>query len=187
MCKELNISHGLLCRYVFKSDDDTYINMPALMHRLTHEFVNRTRFILGMIWRFPSLHIQRPGKLCSKWCIPFSILPGLDHYPTYASGSFYVMTQDLAKEIYDMAIRTPFFWVDDAYMSGIVVVRIPGLEHIDISKAFRFNIPIYKTSLDKEPHTLIVTLMKKPIELWKFHLPRVDKAELAILGKKKTC
>ena len=43
-----------------------------------------------------------------------------DNYGQYCSGSAFLFTGDLPKEMYEVSKRIRFFWVDDFYISGLV-------------------------------------------------------------------
>ena len=173
-------------KYIFKSDDDVYVNMPLLLRRLTTEFSNRHRFIMGLIWTYPSLHVQRPGKLCQRWCTPYDVLPGMVHYPTFAAGAFYIMSRDLAPEIFNMSTRTPFYWVDDAYMTGIVAKRIRNLTHISITRSYKFNQNKFLRAMNtSKPSNLIVTLTRNPKRIWEEQLKKMATRDIQILGEKR--
>ena len=44
-----------------------------------------------------------------------------DHYPTYCSGSAFLMSIDAAISMHKASYDVPFFWVDDFYLTGLLV------------------------------------------------------------------
>jgi Galactosyltransferase len=46
-----------------------------------------------------------------------------DSYPTYCSGSAFVMSTDVAVALHRVSYDVPFFWVDDLYVTGLLVLK----------------------------------------------------------------
>lgn len=55
----------------------------------------------------------------SKWYAPKEMFAE-DMYPDFCSGSAYLMKADAAAKICSISEKTKFFWVDDAYVTGIL-------------------------------------------------------------------
>lgn len=63
------------------------------------------------------LVIRKKG---SKWYVSKEE-HALDTYGKYCSGSAYILTNDLPKRMYDVSLHVKFFWVDDYYMTGLLL------------------------------------------------------------------
>jgi len=46
-----------------------------------------------------------------------------DFYPTYCSGSAFVMSPDVVVALHRVSYSVPFFWVDDFYLTGLLALR----------------------------------------------------------------
>lgn len=101
---------------VLKVDDDMFVNMFKLMQ-----------------WRLPVLRHQPRQMMCEvvrngrirrekgdKWAILPEELLGRKKYPTYCRGYLVLVTPDLIKLALDKVSSTPFFWIDDVYLYGLV-------------------------------------------------------------------
>lgn len=127
----LNTLYGLAwvhehCRnaeVVMKVDDDIAVDMynvfPRIITRLTfetnHVFCNR-------------LHhepIQRDSNL--KYFVPESELKGKSIFPPYCEGKVVIFTSDIVYSILNQASNTPVFWLEDVYVYGLVLNKIPNL------------------------------------------------------------
>ena len=62
-----------------------------------------------------------------------------DSYPTYCSGLAYILTPHAVTSTLAVAPCTSFFWVDDVYMTGILVEKT-GIPHHTIESRYMFDI-----------------------------------------------
>ena len=110
-------------RFILKTDDDIFVNMFNLVRHLKSlvEFgggeVNR--LLLCLVWY--RMKVIRDAK--SKWFISKAEFSD-DYFATYCSGSAYVMTPDVVADMYNASLQTPFFWVDDFYITGLLAGKI---------------------------------------------------------------
>jgi beta-1,3-galactosyltransferase 1 len=62
------------------------------------------------------------------------------YYPyTSCSGLAVFISRDLVPLLYKVAFMSPFFWVDDFYLFGILPAKLDGVIH-------QYQIPGYKNS-----------------------------------------
>ena len=112
--------------YTIKSDDDVFANIFKIM-QLTEERGPRNRFLVCFHWH--GMMINRPGKDRSyeRWWLPLDVLPGKKVFEPYCAGLGWIFTTNIAKELVKIAYTTPFSWIDDAYISGIVMNQVKNL------------------------------------------------------------
>lgn len=127
-----------------KCDDDTFVNIPNLIHVLlggtvplykaTLSFYDKnTIFVTKTKNRLPdSKQLLLGYKFCnakkildtsSKWYAPNYMFSG-DFYPDYLSGTAYILTNDTGKELYNGSLITPVFHLEDVYLTGFVAEKI---------------------------------------------------------------
>ncbi|XP_064471390.1 beta-1,3-galactosyltransferase 1-like isoform X2 [Ornithodoros turicata] len=103
-------------RFVLKTDDDMFINVPNLITLL--RTVGRKKLLLGCL-------ISRATPVrdwSSKWYVPSFVYA--DHtYPDYLSGTGYVMSREVVKSLLQTALATPFFYLEDIFVTGIVAQK----------------------------------------------------------------
>ncbi|XP_055700691.1 beta-1,3-galactosyltransferase 5-like [Phlebotomus papatasi] len=105
-------------QFIFKSDDDIFVNTP-LMSKHIQKMENKSNFIFCAIsWR---PHVIRDKR--SKWYVSPDIYPN-ETYPVYCPGYGVLLTTDVAQKLHKAAETTPFFWVDDVYVLGILREKI---------------------------------------------------------------
>ncbi|XP_004533420.1 beta-1,3-galactosyltransferase 1 [Ceratitis capitata] len=130
--------------FFMKADDDTFLNMPNLLHYLLGGTIplyndtmdlydTHTYRVLSPRNRFNSTRNYLGGHLfCSsrpvsvisnKWYMPYYMFPG-DKYPKYLSGSAYVMSADVVSRLYAAALNTTFIHIEDVYLTGMCAEKI---------------------------------------------------------------
>ncbi|XP_046573948.1 beta-1,3-galactosyltransferase 5-like [Haliotis rubra] len=117
-------------KLIVKADDDVLINVFNLV-----EYISKTDFRQHFL--YCELYydgLTRREKL-SKWYVKRRDYP-FDNYPTYCSGMAYLMSPDVARELYKASENTRFYWVDDVYVTGILALKVnptfrPMVEHHD--------------------------------------------------------
>ena len=60
------------------------------------------------------------------------------NYPKYCSGNAFILDTASAKDFVDASLRVPFLWVDDVFITGVLVKEI-GLELKDISSLYELS------------------------------------------------
>ncbi|XP_068129593.1 beta-1,3-galactosyltransferase 2-like [Hyperolius riggenbachi] len=97
--------------YVIKTDNDMFLNVDYLVHKLLHpELPVRQNYITGLL-------VSGTGPLRDKgykYHVPKEVYPN-DTYPIYCAGSGYVFSVDMAKKIYDVAQKIRVIPIEDAF------------------------------------------------------------------------
>ncbi|CAK1593545.1 unnamed protein product [Parnassius mnemosyne] len=116
-------------RYILKTDDDMYINVPNLVSNL-HKHANA--FDEGVAKGNKSKEYLLIGHLIcgarpvqdskSKWYSPRYMYAGRV-YPRYLSGTGYVMSAPTTQALYSAALITSYFHLEDIYITGMCAIR----------------------------------------------------------------
>jgi hypothetical protein len=103
--------------FVLKLDDDMIVNMFYLLHSVLAHMRGKRNIILCHLFFIGRATIYRYGK----WKVDSHIFPSKAVYPyNYCNGPFVLMTSDLIEPMYEAAKTTPFFWIDDIYLFGML-------------------------------------------------------------------
>ncbi|XP_059471379.1 beta-1,3-galactosyltransferase 1-like isoform X2 [Neocloeon triangulifer] len=135
-------SHCRHAQYVMKTDDDMYVNLPKLITFLQEDLAKfrpakqppakpaltptlattalpdfaeaKSTLLVGTL-----ICGARPiSNSRSKWYSPKYMFPDRT-YPKYLSGTGYVMSAQVVKRLYEAALRTPLFHLEDVYITGL--------------------------------------------------------------------
>ncbi|XP_053400633.1 beta-1,3-galactosyltransferase 1-like [Mercenaria mercenaria] len=135
-----------------KVDDDVFLNVFKLMEELESNFRNKTRQIWCPVRNKGTSQIQRKK---GKWKIDENEFKNMTYFPvTYCNGFFTVITRDIIQEMYEAARVTPFFWVDDVYLFGLLPDKIKNVKHAPLMNLNLNEKDIFE-SKDKKCHLLV--------------------------------
>ena len=70
---------------------------------------------------------------CNKWCVDENVFPGRQYYPVYCAGLAFALSIDLVAELYSAAMRTPTFWIDDVFVTGVLLAQIQGVHRVSLN------------------------------------------------------
>ncbi|CAB3237369.1 unnamed protein product [Arctia plantaginis] len=115
-------------RYILKTDDDMYINVPNLIENLRNrskEFDKRTKgkkekeyMLIGDL-----ICGARPVlDSTNKWYSPRYMYGGRV-YPKYLSGTGYALSAHTARALYEAALKTNYFHLEDIFITGMCASR----------------------------------------------------------------
>ncbi|XP_062604138.1 beta-1,3-galactosyltransferase 1-like [Saccostrea cucullata] len=117
---------------VVKVDDDMFVNLFYLMEYYLPKYRKSKRSIMCQIRPKGTSPIMRQK---SKWQVNEDQFKNMTHYPiTYCNGYFVLISADIIRELYKSSFLTPFFWVDDVYLYGLLPARIGDVEFTQIAK-----------------------------------------------------
>lgn len=143
-------------KYVLKTDDDMYVNLPALKLTLKkYDSVLKTS--IGGQCRINESPIRQKGY---KWYVPREMYPP-SQFPGYCSGTGYVTSMDVVQKVYEVSKHVPFFYLEDVYV-GICVHRL-GMKVTRIQGFNAGRVPLgcnYKNSYVITSHQLDPKLLR---------------------------
>lgn len=122
-------------KYVLKTDDDVFVNMPSVMSFLNNSLSRFGSRKLILCTPFIQAIVKRSWR--SKWRVSFSEYP-YKYYPNYCPGWAIIYSPDVVFELYREAQRSEYFWIDDVHITGILAKRLnlkhTPLENLVLSK-----------------------------------------------------
>lgn len=146
-------------RYLFKCDDDMFVNVAAILNLLRTSPM--TWSIMGPLNR--GSKVYRRGKWgLSKKQYPFY------YYPQYESGSGYAISADLIRPLLETSDYVPWIFIDDVYITGILG-KILGVGHVTQS-GFAYWTSKSPSACDIANSTVLTGTKVSPklqLEIWK--------------------
>lgn len=103
-------------KYLVKSDDDVFANVPAICDFLV-ENQNSTDFLMGD-YREPE---QCPRN--GSWAVTYEEYAS-DFYPAYATRHAIIYSRDVVDRLFDESHLVNFFWVEDVFVTGLLRTQI---------------------------------------------------------------
>ena len=126
--------------FVIKADDDAFINIFEVLS-LVNKAGDKNRTMMCALHR-GNMPILRDRTKCSKWCIKEDEFPGDRYYPPYCAGLAYIMGMGVMKELRKAVLTTPFFWIDDVYVTGLLTQKVTmDIEYVNLVGRFTLNGP----------------------------------------------
>ena len=121
--------------FLIKSDDDTYINIFRLIYLLKTKYLGIHRSIVCNVYDEHTMPVLRDPKTCLKWCVSYKEFKA-NTYPKYCSGSAFILSSDMAPDMFKTSLSTPFFWIDDVYVTGLLLKKLQNVTFIDESNGW---------------------------------------------------
>uniref|UniRef100_A0A1A7YDK7 Hexosyltransferase n=1 Tax=Iconisemion striatum TaxID=60296 RepID=A0A1A7YDK7_9TELE len=119
--------------YVMKTDSDMFVNTEYLIFKLLRpDLKARKNYFTGNNMRGFAPNRNKN----SKWYMPPELYPG-EKYPTFCSGTGYVLSGDLARKIYQTSLTICHLHLEDVYV-GICLAKL-GIEPTPPPNGFLFN------------------------------------------------
>ncbi|XP_063390029.1 beta-1,3-galactosyltransferase 5-like [Cydia fagiglandana] len=113
--------HCPTAKYILKTDDDVVVNSHALRQFLARELSPWGAKGLITCQVLEHALVQRSHR--SKWRVsPAEYKP--HYYPTYCAGWAILYSQDVVPRLLKTAQSTPYFWIDDVHVTGVVAQQI---------------------------------------------------------------
>lgn len=125
--------------FVMKCDDDTFVNIPNLLHYLLGGTVplyndtidwydqhtvevmsnrNRLNITSDLLTGYLFCGVSPVADVSNKWYMPYYMYPE-NIYPHYLSGSSYLMSGDVVPRLYNAALNTSLLYLEDVFITGV--------------------------------------------------------------------
>ncbi|OTF77265.1 galactosyltransferase-like protein [Euroglyphus maynei] len=132
--------------FIIKLDDDAYLNLYTVIESLinykNHLITNDTLRIKNLLAcsLFPS---DTKPKRQGKWSLSLESYPD-NKFPSYCSGVGYIITPDLAFDLYEAAQNAhtfiPFISIDDVYITGLLMETLkPTIRPVPLNSLYVYN------------------------------------------------
>jgi beta-1,3-galactosyltransferase 1 len=102
-------------KVIIKVDDDVVVNMVEILANI-NKFMKPRSVVCNLAVQAPIFRNET-----DKCFVPNSLFPSTKYYPNYCKGGFVSFSNDLIPELFKSATITPFFWIDDVYLYGLVL------------------------------------------------------------------
>ncbi|CAG9864339.1 unnamed protein product [Phyllotreta striolata] len=133
------VYHCPQAKYVLKTDDDVFVNMPSMKNFLRYDL--SPYGVGGGLFCTPRYNSLVLRSYRSKWRVSFSEYPE-KFYPTYCPGWTLLYSPDVALGLYKEAQISEYFWIDDIHLTGTLTRRL-NVTHTDIERLVLSDNKVY--------------------------------------------
>ncbi|CAH2272425.1 N-acetyllactosaminide beta-1,3-N-acetylglucosaminyltransferase 2-like [Pelobates cultripes] len=146
-------------KYIFKGDDDEFVNPYAIVSYIQHSLPPHPLEIHGQ------LQIHPPPERSGKYAVPFSLYPH-GHYPPFVSGGGFLLPGELIPSLYLAASTIPVFPLDDVFFGFLALSANITFHHEPRFCSFGLK----ANRLCQYVDVLVVHGLtpKKMLEIWKY-------------------
>lgn len=121
-------------QYIMKADDDTFVNLMYILPELD-KFDNSKNFMYC-----DPIYKARPNRdPDSKYYISQEEFQW-KRYPTYCNGWSVVYPLHVGKQLLIKLSSTPFLWMSDVFVTGILAFHLPNMQHITMKPRYTWKI-----------------------------------------------
>ena len=124
-CKDVN--------WVFKTDDDVYVNTALLFSRIDISIPQPIMF--GRCYQYHSPVIRHPSH---RWYLSKDVYPN-ETFPYYCCGCGYVTSGHVVADLVDVMHRTPLIPFEDAFVGICVTALRYKVQFVGMGNMFIFN------------------------------------------------
>ena len=116
---------------LLKMDDDIAVDLFRLLQLVRNQSLSSMQ-IAGAVLTGNELNPVRDKS--SKWYVSRDDYAAT-RYPPFVSGWAYITTIEVARQLVRHADLSPFFWIDDTYITGLLAT-LSNVTHLDIRPHF---------------------------------------------------
>lgn len=161
--------HCPKAKYILKTDDDMFINVPKLLQFLdSHSKDKRVIY----------------GRLAKKWKpirnkkSKYYISTGQFNaavFPPFTTGPAYVLTSDIVHELYERSLHQVYLKLEDVFTTGIVAQQL-GIKRVHVNEFLNRRIAFNPCNIRK---SISVHMIKanEQFDLWKKLLDQTTKCK----------
>ena len=141
-------------QHIIKADDDTAVNIFQLITGLAEGELSFMNTIYCSI--YSHMHPRRDKS--DKWYMSWEEYPE-EVYPPYCEGYAYILDPKLAPKLVEAALTTLYFWIDDVYVTGILMKKVGG-KHRGFTKPYASTVLHLRRSVVKSMDEVVFILLK---------------------------
>ncbi|KAH8409320.1 hypothetical protein KR222_000203 [Zaprionus bogoriensis] len=145
-------------KYVLKTDDDMFINVPRLMKFLGDRDKKRTIYgRLAKRW-------TAVRNVKSKYYVSHEEYPKT-FYPPFTTGPAYILTGDVVHELYVRALNMSYLKLEDVFITGLVAIKL-GIERVHVNDFLNRRVKFGSCIIRKAISVHMINT-KEQFDLWR--------------------
>lgn len=99
-------------KYLLKTDDDVFINIPEFLKHVDH---------VKHVMTLPEYNAPACRSWRSKWRVTYAEYK-FRRYPTFCYGYSILYSMDVVLILYSLGQRAKYFWIDDVFVTGVLTL-----------------------------------------------------------------
>lgn len=120
--------------YVIRVSDDVFVNgynLFEILAPLKSRLQSSEKVIFGFVCKQGEVTVQRHEN--QKWYVNEAEYPW-DQYPAFITAHGFILSKPAARFLYDAAITKRFFWLDDVFLTGLILIGRLDVKFVDLKK-----------------------------------------------------
>ncbi|KAL3851937.1 hypothetical protein ACJMK2_015629 [Sinanodonta woodiana] len=140
-------------KFVLKVDDDVVINIFKLIEDVLPVLSNSSNTIACRVRK--TVTVDRRGK----WAVSYDYFPGYVNYPfELCPGAFALMPLQTSLMLFRASHVTPFIWLDDVYVYGILI-KIANIRLHHTNSLYNLQEDATKCFMERSPCPMLLVLV----------------------------
>ncbi|KAL2714564.1 hypothetical protein V1478_015749 [Vespula squamosa] len=146
-------------KFVLKTDDDMFINVPRLLAFINKHAKDRSVIFGRLARKWKPIRNKKSKYYVSQTQFKQPV------FPDFTTGPAYLLSSDIVRKLYDAALDQTYLKLEDVFMTGIVAHKV-GIKRVQANEFLNKRIAY---SLCNIQHGISIHMVKysEQFDLWK--------------------
>ena len=179
--------HCSHAKFVLKADSDVFVNIYSLLTFLKMQPDLAKKKAIGCEFYTHTRVIRCSARPDLKSCTTSSQYKGA-YYPRYCQGAAFLLTMHTAKAMHKASLTTPIWWVDDVFITGIIMNKVKDVKRVGFKKSWVRSTARTIPKLRKNPRHYLFAAVRGPVQMataWKVVNDSVEQYQILNIAPKK--
>ncbi|XP_046830087.1 beta-1,3-galactosyltransferase 5-like [Vespa crabro] len=146
-------------KFILKTDDDMFINVPRLLAFINKHAKDRSVIFGRLARKWKPIRNKKSKYYVSQMQFKQPV------FPDFTTGPAYLLSSDIVRKLYDAALDQTYLKLEDVFMTGIVAHKL-GIKRVQANEFLNKRIPYNLCNIQ---HGISIHMVKysEQFDLWK--------------------